>query len=353
MSAGTATATSNGPFRHGALVRHRAIDDIISSDPTGTGARGPESPMRTAWIRLRENRFALVSFTTFMMIFVLCIGSGWFAGNWAGRTASEQNINGRVGSGDKAKEVVNKTGIPSVGPGFRREYTMGSDALGRDVFMRVLEGGKVSLTIGLGSAVITLVLGTLIGTAAGFYGGRVDMIASRVIDVMLAFPAIVFAITLSTALATGDGFWFIKRGSISLPLLVIGVGGCFYFARIVRAKALELAAREFVEAARALGASNKRIMARHMVPHLSTLIITYSGIIVSANIIAEAGLSFLGVGVLPPIPSWGNMIADGRIFYSTAWWIAFFPGLMIMLTVLSLNLFGEAVEEAFDPKGSR
>lgn len=309
-----------------------------------------ESPGQLAWRRLRENRIAIVAATIFTVMVVMCLSAGLFERHWAGRTAAEQNLGGPMQVAGRKQEVVDLRGIPAVGPGMRREYTFGADPLGRDVFMRTLRGGQVSLMVGLGAALITVVFGLLLGVSAGYYGGRVDSVVSRSLDVLIAFPSIVFAVSLSTALATGDGFWIIQRGSPALPLLIIGCLGSFGFARVVRAKAMEVAKKDFIEAARALGADNRRIMRKELLPHLATTVITWFGLIVSANIIAEAGLSFLGVGVLPPTPSWGNIIADGRIFYSTAWWISFFPGLMILCTVLCLNLVGEAVEEAFDPK---
>lgn len=344
----TAAANTGGaaamPVR-GALARSN-VRDLVSQD-TGTAS---ESPTQLAIRRLKENRIAQVAAVTFVSMMLLCLAAGWMESHWAGRSAYEANLSGKVQQGGKQVEVVDIRGIPRVGPGLRREYTLGADYLGRDVFMRVLRGGAVSLMVGLGAALITVSMGLAIGVAAGYFGGKVDAAISRALDVLIAFPSLVFAIALSTALASSGGFLFIKRGSPMLPLLIIGVLGSFGFARIVRAKAMEIAGQEFVEAARALGAGNLRIMVHEMLPHLMTTVITWFGLIVSANIIAEAGLSFLGVGVLPPTPSWGNIIADGKIFYSTAWWISFFPGLMICVTVLSLNLVGEALEEALDPK---
>lgn len=268
---------------------------------------------------------------------------------WAGRAYDEQNLSGSIKLGGKEREVVNLRGIPTVGPGLRRQYTLGADPLGRDVFMRTLRGGWVSLRIAVGAMLLTVFIGVTLGTIAGYAKGRIDALISHFFDTMLAVPYILLATALSVALATAS-FGPIKRGSLALTLLIIGVLGGFYFGRIVRSAVLSLAEREFVEAARALGGSDRRIIVRHIVPHLSSTIITYGGVLIGSAMIAEAALSFLGLGVLPPTASWGNMIADGRYFYATAWWISFFPGLFIALTVLSLNLLGQALEEAFDPK---
>jgi peptide/nickel transport system permease protein len=320
------------------------------SSVAATQTAPSESPNQLALRRLRENRLAQGAAVVFAALVLMCLSAGLFEKGWAHRGANQQNVDGTVDVGGRQVEVVDIHGIPQVGPGFRTSYTMGADPLGRDVFMRVLEGGQVSLLIGLGGALITIVLGTAIGAAAGYFGGRVDFVVSQVIDILLAFPTMVFAIALSTSLTSGSGNGFIHRGSVLLPLMIIGGLGSFYFARVIRSRAMDLAGRDFVEAARALGASHTRIVLHDIVPHLVPTIIAYSSVLVSADIIMEAALSFLGVGVLPPTASWGNLISDGRIFYATAWWVSMFPGLFIVITVVCLSIVGEALEDAFDPK---
>ena len=329
--------------RPGSLTGRRAIDDLL---PAKGAVAHSESPGQIARRRLREDRTFHVALVVFTAIVVMCFSSSFFEKHWAHTTYSTQDLSGKVGD----QELIDLRGMPKVGPGLRTEYTLGTDPLGRDLFMRVLQGGKISLTIGFGAALLPIIFGVFLGTMAGFMGGRADMIISRTFDVMLGFPGTLFAIALSTALSTGDGFLFIKRGSVMLQILILGFVAIAFFGRIIRSQALSLGEREFVEAARALGAGNMRIMGKHILPHLSSTVLTYSGILIASLILAEAGLSFLGVGVLPPMPSWGNIIADGKIFYSTAWWVAFFPGLFIMITVLSLNLIGQSLEEALDPK---
>ncbi len=340
------TAAARSQARALAAPRRR-IDALLPSDDLTTT---PLSPRKLAWERLKTNRIAWVALAVFALQMGMIFSAGWFESAWAGRTAQQQNLSGSIELGGKRREVVDLRGIPAVGPGVRRSYTFGADPLGRDVFMRVLRGGAVSLVVAFGAATLTILIGTTLGLMAGYHGGRVDTIISSLFDVLLSFPSLVFGIALSAALAAGGGFWIFQRGSLWMPLLIIGVVGGPYFGRIVRAQVVSLGSQEFVEASRASGASSKRVMAREILPHLTTTIITYAGLLISSGIIAEAGFSFLGIGVLPPTPSWGNMIADGQIFYSTAWWIAFFPGLMILITVLSLNLIGQALEEAFDPK---
>lgn len=341
---GSGSALPTGLQRPGTLVRPAAAED------TGTPS---ESPTQLAVRRFRENRIALVALAIFTLVCLLSLATPWFESSWAGRTAVEQNLDGSINLGGAEREVVDIKGMPTVGPGLRREYTFGADGLGRDVFVRALAGGSVSLRIGLGATMICITIGTLVGLAGGFYGGRIDKALTYVVDVMIAFPFMLFAIALSAAIATSGKIGPISASSIMVPTLLLGVLSSFGFSRIMRANSKELANKEYVEAARALGAGDRRIMFVHLLPHLVPTIITYSGILLAAMILGEAGLSFLGMGVQPPTPSWGNLIADGRAFYSTAWWIAGAGGLFVMLTVLCANLVGEALEEAFDPKGSR
>ncbi|MEO6867386.1 MAG: ABC transporter permease [Gaiellales bacterium] len=346
-AAGGSTPSFGAKVPAGALVRpNTASDDAF----VGTAS---ESPTQLAISRLLANKIGMVSLVVLIMIFVVSFSGGWFEQHWAHRTASQQNLSGSVTIGGKTREVVDIEGMPQISPGFHKQYMWGADGLGRDVFIRSLRGGSVSLRIGVGATMITIILGTLVGMVGGFYGGPTDKALSYVVDIMIAFPFMVFAIGLSSVSSASGHLGPLSAGSLWIPTILLGWFAAFGFSRIIRANARELGEKEYVEAARALGANDRRIMFLHVLPHLFPTIITYAGIILSGSILGEAGLSFLGIGVQPPIPSWGNMIADGQAFYSTAWWIAGGGGLMVMLTVLSANLFGEAVEEAFDHKGSR
>lgn len=349
MSAAAANPNPSfgGKLPAGALVRPGARTDEAFA---GTAS---ESPTQLAVRRLRSNKVGMSALVVLLLIFALSFSGGWFEQHWAGRTAAEQNLGGSVTMGGKKVEVVNIEGMPQIGPGLRKQYTMGADGLGRDVFMRALVGGSVSLRIGVGATMLCILLGLVIGVAGGFYGGRIDKALTYVVDVMIAFPFMIFAIALSAAIATSGKIGPISASSILVPMFLLGTLTSFGFSRIIRSNAKELGAKEYVEAARALGAGDGRIMGLHIVPHLLPTIITYSGILLAGMILGEAGLSFLGVGVQAPTPSWGNLIADGQAFYSTAWWVAGGGGVMVMLTVLSANLLGEAVEEAFDHKGNR
>ncbi|MCW2955443.1 MAG: binding-protein-dependent transport system inner rane component [Thermoleophilia bacterium] len=324
---------------------------LVRTAPETVTAQG-ESPGKLAVRRFRENRVAMVALVAFVAICSMSLATPMVE-KWAGRTATEQNLDGSITLNGTKQEVVDLKGMPTVGPGARSEYAMGADGLGRDVFVRAVAGGSVSLRVGIGATLICIVFGTLMGLVGGFYGGRIDKVLTYVVDVMIAFPFMLFAIALSAAIATSGKIGPISASSILVPTLMLGVLSSFGFSRIMRSNAKELGSKEYVEAARAMGGDDRRIMFVHLLPHLFPTIITYSGILLAGMILGEAGLSFLGVGVTPPTPSWGNLIADGRAFYSTAWWIAGAGGLFVMITVLCANLVGEGLEEAFDPKGNR
>ncbi|MCW2961730.1 MAG: binding-protein-dependent transport system inner rane component [Thermoleophilia bacterium] len=331
-----------GASRQGALVR--PVAETVTAQS--------ESPSQLAVRRFRENRVAMVALVAFVLICSMSVATPMVE-KWAGRTATEQNLDGTIKLDGKQVEVVDLKGMPAVGPGIRSEYAMGADGLGRDVFVRAVAGGSVSLRVGLGATAICILLGTLMGLVGGYFGGRIDKVLTYIVDVMIAFPFMLFAIALSAAIATSGKIGPISASSILVPMCMLGVLSSFGFSRIMRSNAKELGSMEYVEAARALGADDRRIMFVHLLPHLVPTIITYSGILLAGMILGEAGLSFLGVGVTPPTPSWGNLIADGRAFYSTAWWIAGAGGLFVMATVLCANLIGEGLEEAFDQKGGR
>jgi peptide/nickel transport system permease protein len=217
---------------------------------------------------------------------------------------------------------------------------MGTDELGRDTFARVIHGAQVSLEIGLGAVVISLVLGLVVGLASAYYGRWADAVLMRSVDIMFAFPALVFAIMMAATLGPSRTNEMITIGIIFSPA----------FARVAHSSTLSVLSQPFVEAARALGASNARIVRRELLPNITGPMIAVTTVYVSAAILVEAGLSFLGLGIQPPEASWGNMLKEAQTYMQLAWWMAVFPGLGIALAVLGFNFLGDGLRDLLDPR---
>jgi peptide/nickel transport system permease protein len=220
------------------------------------------------------------------------------------------------------------------------EHLLGTDQLGRDLFSRLTYGGRVSLLVGISAVAISGVVGVLLGLIAGYYGGWIDDVIMRFADFELAFPFILLAIAILAVLGPGLG----------KVILTLGLTGWAQYCRLTRAQVLGLRETEFVEAARTIGASTPRIMLRHILPNGMAPVIVIASFSVASVIIAEASLSFLGLGIPPSVPSWGGMLAEGRAYIERAWWLVTFPGLALMLTVLSINVLGDAVRDTLDPR---
>ena len=221
-----------------------------------------------------------------------------------------------------------------------REHPLGTDHLGRDILSRIVYGGRISLGVGLSAVTLSALIGVTLGLVAGFHGGRTDAVVMRVADVFLAIPYILLAM----------GVVFALGPSLLNVILVMAVTRWVQFARIVRADVLSIREREFVSGARARGNRSLRLLLRHVLPNALTPIIVVATLELAFMIIYESALSFLGLGVQPPTPTWGWMLADGRNYLATAWWLATFPGLAIMLTVLAVNLLGDWLRDTLDPR---
>jgi len=222
-------------------------------------------------------------------------------------------------------------------------YPLGCDALGRDILSRLLYGARVSISIGVVVALLAACFGTMMGLLAGFAGGVVDAVISRIVDVLFAFPLLIFAIGLMGVM--GPGIFNI--------ILALVLKDWVITCRLVRGQTLDVRDKEYVEAAVAVGASRMHVMTREILPNILSPVIVVATIRMATIIMVEASLSFLGIGVQPPTPAWGSMIADGRSFMLDAWWVSGFPGMAIFLLVLSVNLTSQGLRDAFDPRLTR
>ena len=221
-----------------------------------------------------------------------------------------------------------------------RLHLLGTDHLGRDILSRSLFGARIALLVGFSAVAIAGTLGLVTGLLAGYFGGRVDDFFMRLADIQLAFPFILLAIAVIGVLGP----------SLRNIIVVVGVSGWVVYARIVRGEVLSLREREFVLAAVVLGSAHPRVILRHIVPNAFTPWLVIATLDMARVIVLESALSFLGLGVQPPTPTWGGMLADGRVYLSTAWWLATFPGLAILVTVLGINLLGDGLRDTFDPR---
>jgi peptide/nickel transport system permease protein len=223
---------------------------------------------------------------------------------------------------------------------YTAQHPLGADAIGRDILSRTIHGARVSLTVGVTSVALALLVGSLIGLVAGYFGGALDAVLMRLADIQLAFPFILLAITVIAVI--GPGLWKV--------ILVMALTQWVQYARVVRGQTLALREKEYVQAAGALGATHARVMFRHILLNALTPITVIATLGIANNILLEAGLTFLGLGVDPTIASWGGMLADGRNYIERAWWVATFPGLAITITVLGFNLLGDWLRDALDPR---
>jgi peptide/nickel transport system permease protein len=293
------------------------------------------TPMQLAWARLRHDKVAMASLGVLLLLVLISIFPG---------TVSHLFTNHRPNTPYEAGLDLDGN---LTGPG-HGGFLLGSDSNGRDVLVRVIFGTRVALIVGAGAAAFALVLGLIVGMLAGYYGGKIDTFLSGIMDVTLSLPLVLTALSLVAIFGGESG------APIGLIILIIALFSWVYIGRIVRGQVLSIKEKEYIEAARSLGASDLRIMVTDVLPNLVAPVLVYTTLLIPANIIVEATLSFLGAGVdTTKTPTWGNMINDAQNSYQSAWWFMIFPGLAILITVLAFNLFGDGLRDALDPRSSR
>jgi peptide/nickel transport system permease protein len=314
------------------------------------------SPWYLAYRRLRKNRVALAFGALFVLIVIFVLAAPLWADQVAHSGPNATHTLEKIEVGGEVREVVNPEGKP-IGPvwlGAGGKFFLGADGrLGRDEMVRLMYGGRTSLFVCLMAALITTLLAIALGLLAGYYRGWVDAVISRVLEVLWAFPVVLLGIALGTALAVGGlqlGPISISGSSLWIPILVIGVVYVPYMARPLRGEVMALREKEFVEAAIAQGAGPLRVLLGELLPNLWSTIIVFFALNIANNMLLEAALSFLGAGVQPPNSSWGTMIASGFEVISSEPLLSILPGTTILLTVLSLNVFGDGLRDALDPK---
>ena len=320
------------------------------------------SPWALAARQLWRNRIAMAALALFLLIVAVSFAAPLYASHVTHVDPFANNLNGTTIVHGKQVPLMKqgggllRLGETPIGPTWDvHHYFLGADNQGRDVAARVLYGGRSSLEIGIGSAVICCLIATVVALIAGFFGGAVDALLSRLMDVIWAFPVYLLAISISTELLTASnglkiGPVHVVATSLWLPTMIIAVIYVPYVYRPIRGHVLTVVRKEFAEAAIAQGASNLRLMFSDILPNVVSVVIVLLPLMIATTIFTEAALSFLGIGVQPPNASWGTIINDGQGLLYTRPWVAIAPGIMIVLTVLALNVFGDGVRDALDPR---
>lgn len=356
-------ADSSVPSSPGFPAADPALPDATPAlEPGPAARRAGRGPWATTLRRLRRDRSAMAALAVLALVLALSLLAPAYAA-WLGIDPFRSNLAGQaVVDGQVVPVMAQSTeglglGVTPIGPTWDLGgYALGADNQGRDVAARLLYGGRNSLLIAGAATALCLLLATFVGLVAGFAGGWVDVVLSRVLDVLWAFPVYLLAISLSIVLLTSEitvGPLTITAGSLLLPIGIIGIIYVPYVARPIRAQVLSLRRSEFVLAAVGLGLPTGRILRRDVLPNLLPILIVYVPILLALAIVTESALSYLSIGVQPPDASWGTIIQDGQGLLYSRPWVALAPGLAIVATVLALNVLGDAVRDALDVRGHR
>ncbi len=303
------------------------------------------SPGRDFWLRFKRDRVAMAAAAFIVLLVLAAVAGAPLAASLTGHEPNQEfpnalSLDGMpIGVMERTYDAAGTRHSPH-----GDLFVLGADRLGRDQLVRVLYGARVSLIVAFGATSVAILIGVLVGVAAGFYGGKIDAVASRFIETAMAFPALLLAVGLAVVIGPG----------LTNALVVIAAFTWFYPARLARTQTRSLRMSQFVEAARSIGGSDRHILARHILPHLTAPLLVYGTSIVAMNILFEAGLSYLGVGVPLPTASWGSMLSDGVVsgYYRYAPALAIVPGAALVLTMLALNLLGDGLRDALDPRGA-
>ncbi|HEY3954069.1 MAG TPA: ABC transporter permease [Streptosporangiaceae bacterium] len=297
--------------------------------PGGAQATEGRSPWQLAWRRLRTDRVAIISAVVIVVIAVTAIAAPVFAAITHHGPNEQFNTTG-----------LTVDGLPRPPSG---QFWFGTDDLGRDVLVRIVYGARISLFAGVVASLLSVAFGTVVGMFAGYFGGATDSVLSRTMDVVLSMPFLLFAIALVALV--GPGLW--------ISVSVIAFFSWASVGRVTRGQTLSIKEKEYIEAARSVGAGGLRVIFIDVLPNVIAPVIVYTTLLIPASIAFMATLSFLGIGIVPPTPDWGNMIAESLQYYRVAWWFVLFPGLALLITTLAFNMLGDAVRDALDPNAER
>jgi peptide/nickel transport system permease protein len=276
-----------------------------------------KTPLQLAMARFSHNRIAIFGLVVLLLLVLIAIFANYLSGF------------------DPIKRDVKNRLLPP-----NTEHVLGSDALGRDLYTRIVYGARLSLWIGLGSVILSIFTGVPLGLISGFSGGALDAVIMRIMDLILAFPGIIFAIWLVSMLGPG----------VNQVILAIAFGNLPTYSRVIRGSVLSIKSADYVLASRAMGGNYLTILSKHILPNVIAPIIIISSLSISSAILAGSSLSFLGLGAQPPQPEWGALLSDGRPYIRSAWWLTIFPGMMLTIVVLASNLFGDGLRDALDPR---